>query len=81
MTSFLFYVYGGEDTIDDGEGDNNLDVLVGLLFSTRLYFMRVVTSDDVVAWHCIYEKKVTVDNTTVVPLYQQILLLLPRMGR
>merc|ERR1712141_436520 len=53
-------------------------VLVGLLFSTRLYFMRVVSSDNVVAWHCVYEKKVTVDPSQH---SQQILLLHLQTGR
>ena len=63
-----------------------LSVLVWLFVFTYFILFHIRVCIDVAAvstWlrGSVDEKKVTVDNTTVVSLYQQILLLLPRMGR
>ena len=64
-----------------------LSVLVWLFVFTYFILFNIRMCSDVAAGSSTWlrgsvdEKKVTVDNTTVVPLYQQILLLLPRMGR
>ena len=64
-----------------------LSVLVWLFVFTYFILFNIRVCSDVAVGSSTWlrgsvdEKKVTVDNTTVVPLYQQILLLLPRMGR
>ena len=64
-----------------------LSVLVWLFVFTYIILFNIRVCSDVAAGSSTWlrgrvdEKKVTVDNTTVVPQYQQILLLLPRMGR
>ena len=62
-------------------------VLVWLFIFTYFTSFHIRVFSDIAAgsstWlrGSVYVKKVTVDNTTVVPQFQQILLLLPTMGR